>query len=130
MQKTQNNKLPGEFVRINLRKLKKELKLIPSDIKREMRFLDLLFSEKNIVRTKVEKDVLKDMIEEAKKVVKIHQNRFERYQECYKQLKEKKSFDTGLLNPEEIQTLKKLPAAGKTKQPGAVKENRRTGTDG
>ena len=94
---------------ISIRQLKKELKLIPNDIKREMRFLDLLFVEKNFSRTQAEKEVLKDFMDRAKKMVEFHQNRLERYQQCYDQLKEKKTFDLSLLLPDELQFLRGEP---------------------
>ena len=115
---------------INLRSLKKELKLIPHDIKREMRFLDLLFNEKSSVRTEVEKDVLVDLISKAKKMVQLHQNRLERYEECYKQLKAKKSFDTNLLFPEELKSLQKTSSRKTRQSASADKDGLRTGTDG
>ncbi len=113
---------------LNLRKLKKELKLIPFDIQREVRFLDLLFAERNLVRTEVERDVLRELIDRAKKMVVHHQNRLDRYKECYKQYKSKKSFDTNLLLPDELLGLLKLPP-----QESGLPQDKadfRTGTDG
>ena len=100
-----NNKNPKNRTGVSLRQLKKELKLIPNDIKREMRFLDLLFADRNFVRTQAEKEVLKDFIDSAKEMVEFHQNRLERYQACYDQLKTKKAFDLGLLLPDELHAL-------------------------
>ena len=115
---------------IDLRKLKKELKLIPFDIKREMRFLDLLFSERNIVRTQAEREVLKDLIDHAGKTVKFYQNRLTRYQECYNCFKAKKSFDNNLLFPDEMQSLLKWPSSGGNAETAQPNEELRTGTDG
>lgn len=116
---------------IDLRKLKKELKLIPFDIKREMRFLDLLFSERNIVRTQAEREVLKDLIDRASGTVKFYQNRLLRFQECYDLTKEKKPIDHSLLLPDERESLLKWPD-GVAEQAPPVDENPdlRTGTDG
>ncbi len=123
-------KVADKFPGIDLRKLKKELKLIPFDIKREMRFLDLLFSERNIVRTQAEREVLKDLIDHAGKTVKFYQNRLIRFQECYNRYKEKKSFDNNLLMPEEMQSLLKWPNPSANEQPSQQEGDLRTGTDG
>lgn len=90
---------------LSARHLKKELKLIPYDIKREMRFLDLLLCENNQVRTRVEREVVQQFIAKARAMVKFHQKRLERYEECYRQLRQKKTCDPGLLQPEELQEL-------------------------
>jgi len=115
---------------INLRLLKKELKLIPNDIKREMRFLDLLFAERNLVRTQAEREVLKEFIDTARGMVEFHQNRLERYQKCYDQLKARKSLDHGLLLPEELQALQEAPPCVEEPSYAADLERLRTGTDG
>lgn len=115
---------------ISIRQLKKELKLIPNDIKREMRFLDLLFVEKNFSRTNAEKEVLKDFMDRAKKMVEFHQNRLERYQQCYDQLKAKKDFDLSLLFPDELQSLQGGPSQAETPAHSPEGEGLRTGTDG
>jgi len=115
---------------IDLKKLKKELKLIPFDIKREMRFLDLLFSERNIVRTQAEREVLRDLIDRASSAVKLHQNRLTRFQECYDRFKEKKSFDNSILLPEEMQSLRKWHLRPKQEEPCGQEVDLRTGTDG
>jgi len=115
---------------INLRLLKKELKLIPNDIKREMRFLDLLFAERNFVRTQAEREVLKDFIDTARGMVEFHQNRLERYQKCYDQLKAKKAFDHGLLLPEELHALQDGSPCTEEPDYAANVESLRTGTDG
>ena len=115
---------------ISIRQLKKELKLIPNDIKREMRFLDLLYVEKNFSRTQAEKEVLKDFMDRAKKMVKFHQNRLDRYQQCYDQLKAKKSFDLSLLFPDELQFLRGEPSQADASAYSTEGEGLRTGTDG
>jgi len=115
---------------IDLRKLKKELKLIPFDIKREMRFLDLLFSERNIVRTQAEREVLKDLIDRASSTVKFYQNRLLRFQECYVRTKERKPIDGNLLLPDERESLLKWPAQGAEQETVAEQPDLRTGTDG
>jgi hypothetical protein len=114
---------------VSLRQLKKELKLIPNDIKREMRFLDLLFAEKNFVRTLAEKEVLRDFIDSAKQMVEFHQNRLERYQTCYDQLKARKSFDLALLFPDELYALQSGSTKARPASP-ADEQTLRTGTDG
>lgn len=91
---------------INIRQLKRELKLIPNDIKREMRFLDLLFAERNFSRTQAEREVLRDFMDSAKKMVEFHQKRLDRYQQCYDQLRAKKAFDLSLLLPDELESLR------------------------
>jgi hypothetical protein len=119
-------------VGVSLRQLKKELKLIPNDIKREMRFLDLLFAERDFSRTRAEREVLLEFIEGARKMVEFHQNRLERYQKCYDQLKKEKTFSTDLLFPEELQSLR----TGATHEDSgdfeieAPVQGLRTGTDG
>jgi hypothetical protein len=115
---------------VNLRQLKKELKLIPNDIKREVRFLDLLFAERNFVRTEAEREVLKDFIDSAKEMTEFHQNRLERYQACYDQLKTKKAFDLGLLLPDELNALQSGPYL--KEKPAYSTDGLRllTGTDG
>jgi hypothetical protein len=115
---------------VSLRQLKKELKLIPNDIKREMRFLDLLFAERNFVRTQAEKEVLKDFIDSAKEMVEFHQNRLERFQTCYDQLKAKKSFDLALLFPDELHALQGGSTQAETSASSINQETLRTGTDG
>ena len=115
---------------ISLRQFKKELKLIPNDIKREMRFLDLLFSERNFVRTEAEKEVLRDFIDSAKEMVEFHQNRLERFQACYDQLKAKKSFDLALLFPDELHALQGGPTQAEKPASPIDQEALRTGTDG
>lgn len=124
--------LKNKATGVSVRRLKKELKLIPNDIKREMRFLDLLFSERNQVRTETEKEVLGDFIQTAKKMVEFHQNRLERYQECYKQIKSLKSFEQGLLFPDELAALQKTAASSSPEAPAdpGPQRLRRTGTDG
>ena len=112
---------------LNLRKLKKELKLIPFDIQREIRFLDFLFAERNIVRTQAEKDVLRELIDRAKKMGEHHQARLDRYKEFYKQYKSNKSFNTDLLLPDELRALLKSPPQGSESEQD--KEDLRTGTD-
>lgn len=119
-----------KFNGLNLRKLQKELKLIPFDIKREIRFLDLLFSERNSVRTQVEKDVLRELIDRARKMVEYHQNRLDRYEECYRQLKETKSFDRNLLYPDELQSMLQIPPKTGKQESEQNKQGLRTGTDG
>lgn len=115
---------------INLRQLKKELKLIPNDIKREMRFLDLLFAERSFARTQAEVEVLKDFMDSAKEMVEFHQNRLERFQKCYDQLKATKAFDLGLLLPDELQLLQGRPSQGEKPESATEGEGLRTGTDG
>jgi len=123
-----NGRQTRNYPGLNLRKLRKELKLIPFDIQREMRFIDLLFSERNSVRTQTERNVLKDMIDGATKTVEFYQNRLERYQECYRQFKDRNTFDNNLLLPEELQSLRNSPA--KDTEAPAAKQLRRTGTHG
>ena len=116
---------------ISIREFKKELKLIPNDIKREMRFLDLLFAERNFVRTQAEREVLRDFINGAKEMVEFHQNRLERYQKCYEQLKARKGFDLELLFPNELRSLQEQPS--QREAPAYLtqgQERLRTGTDG
>ncbi len=125
-----NRKSAKNQTGVTLRQLKKELKLIPNDIKREMRFLDLLFAERNFSRTMAEREVLKDFIQRAKGMVEFHQNRLERYQQCYDQLKAKKAFDLGLLLPEELQSLRNMPSQAEGAGYPAEGEGLRTGTDG
>ena len=117
--------------KVNLRKLRTELKLIPNDIRREMRYLDLLLSEKNSSRTEVEKNLLKDLIDGAKKKVKAHQDRLWRFERCQEQMKERKTFDMKLLTPDEFELLKKAPTPRKSRQKVVSdRGRRRTGTDG
>ena len=125
-----NNKKAKNRNGVSLRQLKKELKLIPNDIKREMRFLDLLFAERNFVRTEAEKEVLKDFIDSTKQRVEFHQNRLERYQACYDQLKTKKAFDLDLLLPDELNALQS--GASLKEEPASSTDGQRlrTGTDG
>ncbi len=132
MPKLEKNGNPAKkYPGIDLRKLKKELKLIPFDIKREMRFLDLLFTERNIVRTQAEREVLKDMIDGARKMVEFYQGRLDRFEECYKRFKEKKAFDNSLLRPDELQNILKLSAEKKSAIAAEQKgDDLRTGTDG
>jgi len=117
--------------KINLRKLRTELKLIPNDIRREMRYLDLLLSEKNSSRTEVEKSLLKDLIDGAKEKVKAHQDRLWRFERCQEQMKERKTFDTKLLTPDEFEFLQKDTTPSKPRRKAASDRGRRlTGTDG
>ena len=125
-----NNKKANNRTGVSLRQLKKELKLIPNDIKREMRFLDLLFAERNFVRTEAEKEVLKDFIDSTKQMVEFHQNRLERYQACYDQLKTKKAFDLGLLLPDELNALQSGPSLKEKPAYSTDGQRLRTGTDG
>ena len=115
---------------VSIRELKKELKLIPNDIKREMRFLDLLFAERDFSRTQAEREVLKDFMDRAKKMVEFHQNRLDRYQQCYDQLKAKKAFDLSLLLPNELQSLRGEPLQAEASAHTTESEGLRTGTDG
>ncbi len=115
---------------ISIRQLKKELKLIPNDIKREMRFLDLLFAERNFSRTQAEREVLKDFMDSAKKMVEFHQKRLDRYQLCYDQLRANKAFDPNLLLPDELQSLQGEPSQEETSACSTEGEGLRTGTDG
>jgi hypothetical protein len=105
-----NNKNPKNRTGVSLRQLKKELKLIPNDIKREMRFLDLLFADRNFVRTQAEREVLK--------------------QACYDQLKTKKAFDLGLLLPDELHALQSGPSQKEKPAYTIERQGLRTGTDG
>jgi hypothetical protein len=125
-----NRKKTGNQTGVSLRQLKKELKLIPNDIKREMRFLDLLFAERSLSRTQAELEVLRDFIQRAKGMVEFHQNRLERYQECYDQLKAKKAFDLGLLLPDELLSLRGGPSKPEASDYPTEGEGLRTGTDG
>ncbi len=115
---------------VSLRLLKRELKLIPNDINREMRFLDLLFAERNISRTQAEREVLKEFIDSSKAMVEYHQDRLERYQQCYDQLKEKKAFDLALLLPDELRFLQGEPSRAESAPDLPEQEGLRTGTDG
>ena len=126
-----NRNHPKNRSGVSLRLLKKELKLIPNHINREMRFLDLLFAERNISRTQAEREVLKEFIERSKAMVEYHQDRLERYQRCYDQLKAKKAFDLALLLPGELQFLQgETPSQAETPQGLPEREGLRTGTDG
>lgn len=113
-----------------MKKLKRELRLIPFDIKREMRFLDLLFSERNIVRTQAEQEVLRDMIEQARTTVRFHQSRLNRFQDFYDRLKRKKCFDQTLLSPNEVESLRKWPPMTGGGKDCIPIDDLRTGTDG
>jgi hypothetical protein len=115
---------------ISIRQLKKELKLIPNDIKREMRFLDLLFAEKSFSRTQAEQEVLKDFMDRAKKMVEFHRKRLDRYQQCYDQLKAKKAPDLSLLLPHELQSLRGKSSKAEASARSTEGEELRTGTDG
>jgi hypothetical protein len=115
---------------VSIRQLKKELKLIPNDIKREMRFLDLLFAERGFSRTQAEREVLRDFIDSARRMVEFHQNRLERYQQCYDQLKRNKAFDVGLLLPGELDSLQGGPSHAECSDYSTEGEGLRTGTDG
>jgi len=126
----QHQKTSDRLNGIDLRKLKKELKLIPFDIKREMRFLDLLFTERNIVRTQAEREVLKDLIDRASGMVKFYQNRLLRFQECYDRFRDKKPIDNTLLLPDEKQSLLKWPAPAAQPDTAREQPDLRTGTDG
>jgi hypothetical protein len=125
-----NNKKTKNRNRVSLRQLKKELKLIPNDIKREVRFLDLLFAERNFVRTEAEREVLKDFIYSAKQMAEFHQNRLERYQACYDQLKTRKAFDLGLLLPDELNALQSGTSLKEKLAYPTEGQRFRTGTDG
>ncbi len=118
----------GQGASVSLRLLKKELKLIPMDLKREMRFLDLLLVEHEHAKTQVEKDVIRDFLAASRSRVEYHQKRLERYEECYRQLRETKACDTSLLLPEELRRLQQsredLPALE------AQEADLRTGTHG
>jgi len=115
---------------ISLRQLKKELKLLPTDINKQRRFLDLLHAEKNIVRTDVERAVLIDFINTSKSKVDFFEKRLDRYQQCYQQLKEKKSFDKGLLLPDELESLKRKTRTKSPQKTFIGSKNLLTGTDG
>jgi len=119
-----------DLSKISIRLLKKELKLIPADINKEKRFLDLLIAESHTVRTQVEKEVLVEFIAQTKKKVTKHENRLGRYQQCYNQLKETKSFDRGLLFPEELILLQKAPKDKNNLNPVSKGKELLTGTDG
>ena len=125
-----NNKGSAKQNGINLRQFKKELKLIPNDIKREMRFLDLLFAERNFVRTQAEREVLKDFIDSTKEMVEFHQDRLERYQMCYNQLKATKGFDLALLFLSELVALQGDSTQADKAACPVEDESLRTGTDG
>jgi hypothetical protein len=97
-----NNKQSKNPLGIDLRALRKEIRMIPFGIKKEMRFLDLLFNEKRTSRTQVEKEVLIELIEKARDVIQAHQDKLDRFQKFYNQMRSGKHSDTGLLTPEEI----------------------------
>ena len=115
---------------ISLRQLKKELKLLPADINKQRRFLDLLHAEKHTVRTDVERAVLIDFINTSKTKVDFYENRLGRYQQCYDQLKEKKSFDKNLLFPDELESLKQKTRTKSPQKTFIGSKNLMTGTDG
>lgn len=123
---TRNNRLG-----INLKVLKKEIKMIPFDIKKEMRLLDLLFNEKVASRTQVEKDVLLELIEKARDMINLHQNKLDRFQKFYSQIRSGNGSDNGLLTPEEMDNLQKAStrAYGRRREE-MLKEPLRTGTHG
>jgi len=125
-----NRKNATNHVGVSIRHVKRELKLIPNDIKREMRFLDLLFAERNLVRTQAEREVLREFIESAKGMIEFHQNRLERYQKFYDQLKARKSVDPGLLQPDELRLLQGPPSQKGKPDYSIGHEGLRTGTDG
>ena len=119
------------FPGLNLRKLRKELKLIPFDIQREKRFMDMLFSERNTVRTQAEREVLNEMIGLATSKVESFQDRLNRFEECYRQFKERKSFDSTLLSSEELNSLVSRPETTRVLPERQDQERTlRTGTHG
>ena len=81
-------------------------------------------------RTEAEREVLKEFIDNAKKMVEFHQNRLERYQQCYDQLKAKKAFDVSLLLPAELRSLRGEPLQPEESTYPTEGERLRTGTDG
>jgi GDP-D-mannose dehydratase len=131
--RTDNSKKPKngkKALSLGLRQIKRELKMIPHDIKRQMRFMDLLLNENNQVRTEVEREVVREHIVEAKAMVEFHQGRLERFEECYKQIKEKNSFDFSLLRPEELQGLLGDDEIAQSEHTSLEEPNLRTGTHG
>lgn len=131
VKKRSNNRksaFPSQGLSLSLRLLKKELKLIPMDLKREMRFLDLLLIELEHAKTQAEKDVIREFLDASRGRVEYHQKRLERYEECYRQIKETKGCDTSLLLPEELHRLRQNheePSSIETQESGL-----RTGTHG
>ncbi len=138
MARRSNSKRTKNPLGINLRLLRKQIKMIPFDIRREMRLLDLLFNEKGYSRTQVEKEVLVELIENARKIIKTHTDKLDRYQKMYQQIRSGRVSDLALLTPEEVDVLKKQPAAsrGPAKKKREGKEtppsvmHLRTGTNG
>lgn len=129
--KHRNNRksaLAAQGLSLNLRLLKKELKLIPMDLKREMRFLDLLLTEFEHAKTQAEKDVILDYLNASRARVEYHQKRLERYEECYRQMKETKGCDTSLLLPEELYRLQQNHEEVSSVEP--QESDLRTGTHG
>lgn len=129
--KRSNNRksaLASQGLSLSLRLLKKELKLIPMDLKREMRFLDLLLIELEHAKTQAEKDVIREFLDASRVRVEYHQKRLERYEECYRQLKETKGCDTSLLLPEELNRLQQNHEEASSVEP--QESDLRTGTHG
>jgi len=105
--------------------------MIPFDIKKEMRLLDLLFNEKGISRTQVERDLLLELIEKARDMINVHQNKLERFQKCYDQIRSGKYSGIELLTPEELHIIQKESSSASIKKKEyAAKEPLRTGTHG
>jgi hypothetical protein len=133
MARRRNSKNGKNPLGINLRLLKKEIKMIPFDIRKEMRLLDLLFNEKGYSRTQVEKEVLLELIEKARNVIKMHHDKLDRYQKMYEEIRTGRNAHAGLLTPEEIDVLRKrqAPRSSEKKKPDeAPKVHLRTGTNG
>jgi len=136
MSRPKNNRVSRNGLGINLRALRKEIKMIPFDIKKEMRLLDLLFNERSASRTQVEKDVLVELIENARGMINVHQDKLERFQRFYKQMRSGKHSDLQLLTAEELHLLQKasslnaLKKREKEEQRREPREPLRTGTHG
>lgn len=131
MGRIRNNRRLKNPLGINLRVLRKEIKMIPFDIKKEMRLLDLLFNEKTTSRTQVEKDLLIELIEKARDMINVHQDKLERFQKFYNQIRLGKNSEMELLTPDELHILQ--IASSRTylkKREDAHKEPLRTGTHG
>lgn len=133
MARRRNSKNGKNPLGINLRLLRKEIKMIPFDIRKEMRLLDLLFNEKGYSRTQVEREVLLELIEKARDVIKMHHDKLDRYQRMYDEIRTGRNTHAGLLTPEEIDVLRKrhTPRSSEKKKPEeAPKVHLRTGTNG
>ena len=132
MPSRKNNKERKNPLGIDLRALRREIRMIPFGIRKEMRFLDLLFNEKSASRTQVEKEVLVELIEKERDVIQAYQNKLDRFQKFYSQIRSGRHSDAGLLTPEEVYGLQRHSdhAPLRRKEEVSHREPLRTGTHG